>query len=646
MPDPKLVFLPNDAGEKEGLGDAGIETFRDAPYASCAREVGQNSLDAPTKQPGLEGRPVRLTFDVLRRPADDIPWHDDLCRAVEACRIQALQEPGGREADFFRIASEVARGGTLPILRISDENTTGLVGPPDVAGTPFHSLVKASGVTVKDNEDSGGSFGIGKNAAFAVSGLQTVFYSSLYLNGITGEEEFAAQGKAKLVSHTTDDGSKCRATGYWGNPQNFSAVTDPAQVPEWMQRENVGTSIFCLGFLGEEDWAERMVYSLISNFFCAIHRGRVEFSVDEGRFLINKGTLADLMENPDIQAAAENIGHLADLHFAHQLYRCLVSEKAEEIPLGHIPGLGETNMRILAEEGMPSRVGFIRNGMLITDNLRNFGQPLARFQGSLPFIALVEPADQGAGTLLKKLENPAHDGFSPERILDVAKRATAEKAMRELGHKIRKSIRESTSVRHEGPEVLDELAEYFSQTGNSDADPDEAGEDNPEVPKYEFEAKRRRRRTTRTRTGGGDGGRRTGGGGGGDGTGGGEGPGTGTGTGGRGSRGEREVVELADVRNRIAGTEERRELHFDSPVDGTIELTVHATGVNAPEELLITSARRAASGSNSLPIDESGILALEVQAGQRSNLEVSFSEPYSGPIELRAAQEVAVEEQS
>ena len=40
-------FPPNLADENEGLGDAGIETFRDAPYASVGRENGQNSNDAP-----------------------------------------------------------------------------------------------------------------------------------------------------------------------------------------------------------------------------------------------------------------------------------------------------------------------------------------------------------------------------------------------------------------------------------------------------------------------------------------------------------------------------------------------------------------------------------------------------------------------
>lgn len=66
-----LQFLDNDAGEHEGLGDAGIETYRDSPYASSARECGQNSRDAGTAYP------VTLSFDLLKVPAADIPALED-----------------------------------------------------------------------------------------------------------------------------------------------------------------------------------------------------------------------------------------------------------------------------------------------------------------------------------------------------------------------------------------------------------------------------------------------------------------------------------------------------------------------------------------------------------------------------------------
>jgi len=630
MVKPVLRFLTNEAGEKEGLGDAGIETFRDAPYASCAREAGQNSRDAAT---GLPADPVRMSFNVLKLDPSNFPSHELLRDTISACSAEAEQD---REKEFFSNASKVIGASSIPVLQIADHNTTGLIGPPDKDGTPFHSLVKASGVTAKDTADSGGSFGIGKNASFAVSDIQTVFYSTTYKEG--DAEAFAAQGKVKLVSHTAPDGTKHRATGYWGDPDGFRAVTDAALVPDWMKRTETGTSIFCMGFRAAEDWAERMTYSLVSNFFCAVHREEMVFEVDDGRININRNTLENLFTRQDIIDAAERTGHQADLTFAGQLYRCLVSESAEEQILT-IPKLGQMRVRVLIEEGMPCRVGFIRNGMLITDNLRHFGHPLQQFRGSRDFVVVVEPKDKGAGVLLKKLENPAHDGFSAERLPDAAKRDEAAKAMRRLGKELRDIIKATTGVKHEGSVVLDELGRFFSEAGKTDKPDDPNAEHDPE--RYTYDSKRRKSKSRKAPSpSGGERGGRSQTGTGSGGKGGGSGSGTGRGTGGRGSAGDREPVVLREVRNLIrsdsSGAAISRELHFTPEVSGPIEVIVQATGVNAPESLNVTAADAGIPGS--------GVVTVDVKDGERCKVTVSFDEPYDGPIELIAVSRADVEE--
>lgn len=578
MTDPVLRFLPNEAGEKEGLGDAGIETFRDTPYASCAREAGQNSRDA------MKDLPVRLTFNIRRLGHDEFPSHSLLRDVIATCRAEATQD---REIAFFNNASDVINAPGIPVLEIADSNTTGLIGPPDLDGTPFHSLVKASGVTVKADATAGGSFGIGKNASFAVSDLQTVFYSTVYEDSKTGAAIFAAQGKAKLVSHVGPNGKAQRATGYWGNPEGFRAVTGRSHVPGWMNRTETGTTIFCMGFRESEHWAERMIYSLVSNFFCAVHRKEMVFEVDEGRIRVNGNTLENLLERVDIKHAAEEAGHLADLEFAGQLYRCLVSENAEDRILSLSSGLGQVRVRILVEEGMPRRIGFIRNGMLITDNLRHFGQPLARFPGARDFVALVEPADMAAGVLLKQLENPAHDGFSAERIPESDRRSRAASAMRTLGREIRDLIRETASVRHEEAVILDELGRFFAEPGKSDADPDPDAENDPETYTYTPQRQPLRRRRARVPTGGQQGGRSATGTGSGGNNAGGTGSATGTGTGGRGIQGDRETVILRDIRNRIRtdadGVPVSRELHFNPETGGVS---------NSPCRLQVSTIRK------------------------------------------------------
>ena len=66
MPTLNLEFLPNEANEAEGLNHPGIETYMDAPYASTARECGQNSSDAGSDLP------VIINFDRVRISKSDL----------------------------------------------------------------------------------------------------------------------------------------------------------------------------------------------------------------------------------------------------------------------------------------------------------------------------------------------------------------------------------------------------------------------------------------------------------------------------------------------------------------------------------------------------------------------------------------------
>ena len=621
---PTLEFLENQAGETEGLADAGVETYRDKPFAGCAREAGQNSRDA------AKAKPVRIKFNVIRLSKDDIPARDILKEAIESCATEVKQE---RDQAFFANASKIIGAPEISVLEIADYNTTGLTGPPSETGTPFHSLVKASGVTVKEASNSGGSFGIGKNASFAVSDLRTVFYATTYLD-CRDEEAFAAQGKIKLVSHKDSENVPRSATGYWGNAQ-FEAVTDRTQVPEWMNREEIGTSIFCLGFREAEDWRERMVYSLVSNFFCAIHRKEMEFEVDR-KFSINCETLGDLLIRSSIKEAAEKAGYLERLEFARQLYRCLSSEATEVSELT-IDGIGKMHVHILVEENMPCRVGFIRNGMLITDTLENFNAKLARFPGARDFIALVEPDpnDVDAGALLKNLENPAHDGFSAERITDEDKKEQVIAAMQELARKLREVINDSAEIKYEGATTIDELASYFPGAPGEGMSDDADGEPDPE--RYVYQARPFSPREPVVpdpdddgEEGGSGGNGHTSGGGGG-----GHGPGHGKGSGGTGDMAKRQLVVLNDIRNTTVpdkpDSAQWRKLYFTPASSGHIELEILATGVYAPERLNLIELELEGVGEM-----KSGKLFLDVEEDCRLSLFVKFDEPYEGPIDMVA----------
>ena len=616
-----LKFLSNDGGESEGLGDAGIETFKDHPYASCGREAGQNAGDA------AEERPVLLTFDALNIPIGEIPAHEDLLDAVRSCLSEATQE---KERDFFNQAEKILTSETVKVLRIADYKTKGLQGPPDQPRTPFHSLVKSSGVSNDKSDTSGGSFGIGKNASFAVSDLQTVFYSTVY-SPEPGKSAFAAQGKARLVSHTGKDGSPRRSFGYWGKTDGCRAITEIDQVPEWLRRSERGTSIFSLGFRMEEDWAEHIAYSLLSNFFAAIEQGEMEFEID-GRIKINANTIAGLFKDVKLIAAAEKSSRIADFEFAAQLHRCLTSGSTISTDLS-VPGMGSVTLRVLLEDGLPKKLGIARNGMLITTGLKDFGDKFERFPGAKDFIALVTP-DPDASRLMKRLENPKHDNFSAERINDPEKRRAAERAMKALRNALRAAIRETTSVTTEEEVSIDELSSYFALPPSGPQPPDPKADHDPEKYTYAVPVVKKKRKTDTSPADGSEGGRPapqdrvdpnpnpdpTP-----------DDPNPGPGHGGEGKQGRSLPTEVRDLRNVLsnAGPQPTRKVWFTPTATGITTIRFESPGLNNAVRLVIASA-----DTGDL---KAGELTLPLVEGVRQKIEVAFDAPYDGPVEIVAS---------
>ncbi|MBT5378970.1 MAG: hypothetical protein HOL08_07945 [Opitutae bacterium] len=619
-----LRFLNNDAGEQEGLGDAGIETFRDSPYASSARECGQNSRDAGV------GHPISLSFDLLETDVVDIPAHEEYLTAVKICLEQANKKNDEKEFDFFFQAKATLEADRIKILRISDENTTGLVGP-SVEGTPFHSLLKGTGVSTEKADTSGGSFGIGKNAVYAISDFQTVFYSTVYTEKETGKKKFLAQGKTKLVSHIDKDGAPRRATGYWGDADGFNPVSDKNTVPDWLKRDTVGTSVFSLGFNELSNWQYRMASSLIQNFFCAIYRGEMVFSVNDGEIEIDQASLAMLFNEDKILQAAADSSQKESLSFSQDLHECLTSPETNEI-ISNIDGFGKVSIRVLIREGLTKRVCIVRNGMVITDSLENFGDKFSHFPMYQDFIALVEPMEDKGSALIKKLENPRHDGLSAQRISNQQKKDAANTAMKELAVLIRETIKEQTILQHGDEVSIDEMSEFFTDDDSSERQPDEGGDEDPGTFVYEPRKKKKKPQAAPLAGKGKKGGAGVGGGkegGGGSGSG----PGTGAGKGGDGKLEVSHIIELGGIRNTMSSDgNPRKRIVYLTPQEGCEALiTVWASGINSSEELQIVKATGADVSS--------GKMLTKFQENDRIAIEVEFSEPYSGPIELSAVSE-------
>lgn len=615
-------FLANEGQEEEGLGHAGIETFRSSPYPGLARESAQNSLDACLKTPDGLHQPISMVFRQKMVPRDSIPEVEMLQQTMDACLARSRDRGTTKDTLFFKLACEAVRQPMISILTVEDYGTTGLIGP-SVAGKPFHALVKGSGVSQKSSADAGGSFGIGKNAAFAVSQFRTVFYSTLYREGTS--EGYLAQGKAILVSHTDRSKAEKRGIGYCGQ-SDFNAVDAPELLPGWLHRAETGTTVASLAFEHVDGWEWQMAESLVRNFFAAVHEGSVSFTViREGSepVEITKETLGSLFEHHAIFKAAEAAGSSSDLSFASAMYKAITAPETKVFEQT-FNGIGAFRFRLLEGAGLPRKIGFLRNGMYLTENLRHFGHPLARFSLSRDFVGVVDPLDVATSGHLRGLENPRHDELSADRLDDPKAKNQARTGMKKLGKWLRDVVKEQTSTPPEAEMLLEEMNRFFSspETGKEIPDPSNS-QTNPERIRIQT-------KTTSTRPAGsgpdGDsgsaGGRKAKG----------AGSGRTTGTrpgGGRGMKGGRggKTIGFRSLRSHLPdpARANARTISLEPTESALARLEIMLIGAASDEPIdIVTLNSHRCAKTPSVHLTE----------GERKTITVEFAEPYGGPIRV------------
>ena len=449
------TFDENEPGRIEGLLHPGIAFFRGHPFRSLAREMIQNSLDAADDS----GRPVKVSF-TLRT---DIEFGGCQLRETFDRCLDALEGKEGDDYSFINMGfSALVRRKPLPCLIVADYNTVGLAGPR------LDYLVKGDAASWKGKEGGLGNRGIGKAAAFAVSILNTVLYSSQFVEPGTGRMRRAFQGKASLVSHTDQAGDRRGRTGYYGinewDPlKEFADET--SDIPENVRRSEVGTNIVIIGFASTPDWEVELVKSVIMNFYYAVMSSRLEVEVidaSEKRWAVDNTTLGSLFQ----RLCASS--HVDDpIHSSHELFKCIVdptdpTKLTEPTQRGQLNHLGHCMAWIRVDDGLPRSAEIVRMpGMVICDGVRRLPSIKNLRRHWSDFAAVVVCEDPKGNDLLKRMEPPDHNDFRPAYLNDKERRR-GEQALAELGGKIRDWLDYMMpQPESDDEQEIDELARFF-----------------------------------------------------------------------------------------------------------------------------------------------------------------------------------------
>ncbi len=384
-------FPSNDYGEIKGINDTGIAMFSGTPLQSLAREVCQNSLDASANK-----KTTIVEFNLFQLDCFKVPGRADLLDAFTRGKEFWKKQNSKQTEQFLKNANKsLSEEIFCDVLRISDHNTTGLLGSDGEINTDWTNLTKSSGASDK-SASAGGSFGIGKFAPFACSKFNTVFYSTYDQNN-----KEAYQGVTRLVTFNDKNNNQTQGIGYFGEERN-KPIIGQANFDENYKRspKDYGTDIYIFGFkFSNEDWKKDIIVSILDGFLGALWRGKLEIKIENIK--LNKNTLGTTIEQYKEEL----------LPYTKSYYEVLISKNTKTFK-EDFKELGEVELKLLlGKDSTPNKVSMIRKtGMKILEKEQK--------NSNIPFAGIMFINGEKLNEQLRQMENPEHTKWEPARAKD------------------------------------------------------------------------------------------------------------------------------------------------------------------------------------------------------------------------------------
>lgn len=397
----KWNFAPQPGGRDNGPNEPMETNFRKSRYASLIREAIQNSLDAVLDNT----KPVKMVFTVRVLRRNDYPNFYELRKHIKGCLIYYNKNEDAKERyqpmlDFLDSIDPIR--GEMEYIQIADYNTQGMDYIKDDTSSPFYAFVKSEGVSSKEEKKSGGSYGFGKAAYFYISRLRTVLVST-----ITSQGKCFFEGVSSLCTHTSPDGQKLAAVGYYDN-NNGNPIDNLDSIPIRFRRQEPGTSIFIIG--SNEGTEREKVYSqmldaVLRNFWMAILNRKLEVEIGDKKSRwdnITADSLKEYMEQtfpePDDSAA------FAKNYNPRPYYMAATADTNDKnffhtvIETQH---LGKISFYAMKKKGANDKVVYMRAPMMVVFAKKR--------QTAYGYYGVFLCTDPEGNEKLKKMENSRHD---------------------------------------------------------------------------------------------------------------------------------------------------------------------------------------------------------------------------------------------
>lgn len=420
----KKWFFSIDNALGDDFGDHGTETFKNSndgalKFKKFAREIVQNSIDA--KDSSIN-EPLVVKFKFLDVKKNEFPdfagVEEHIKGTITYCKSK------NKKNNAYNISKrelDILSKDKLRVLKISDYNTCGVRGSKDEDTNKnyWRGLIFNDGDSIKSSNDSLGSHGLGKGAAYALSNLRTVFYNTYDIDG-----NKAMQGVTRqYVSYV--NGQKKHYKGYFGNVSlnEVNPIIDNDIDYPIFKREEKGTDIFVvepdISYNSIETVKWYLIESVLANFFVAIRDGNLEVVVEnleitqKNLYYIYEA-LNTFYEKNDLEKSDELI----------QTQQFLEAMDSSEPIVKDLNGYGEIILWLNKKNDTKGKLVAIvrKNGMFIKNlEVRNANQ---KFAG-----VVIATGDEGV-EFLRQIEDPNHLDFDPSRVCDEKYGSIADKQKR------------------------------------------------------------------------------------------------------------------------------------------------------------------------------------------------------------------------
>lgn len=434
-------FAPLFGGNIQGYSSIDIEAFKGEDLTSnLIKEACQNSLDAKDAMSSepvevvLTNRKIRITG---YRVFDEYHYYLGRCEKFWNGNMDSML------GTFLSSAKDEIKAEDIPSLIISDYNTVGAPGSQtsdmEKMSTPWFAMTEADGYTSKTRAndgnlqmESGGGYGLGKNAHFAASALSMVFYNTKSRDDKRGglvEEGFI--GITRLATLYDEQNRKTQRIGHYQlydeENEKFEPIhadTDDEFRKQFL-RDKFGTDVIIVGFNQPGVFMEDATKAVLKNFFVAVKEGRLVVRINDEiqhtSCVIDADSIFQIFESyaTDQKFKKEYQLWQAFINFTSKATTKIL-EDSEDDDLEVYLKMDDKYSRSIAK--------FRSNGMLVGLNVKHSPQH---------FSCVIIVRGAKLCSLLKKTEPPKHNKWDP-KIIPVSN--PLRKQTREIIEKIDKFV--------------------------------------------------------------------------------------------------------------------------------------------------------------------------------------------------------------